>query len=168
MKSLKDFISEKNIEEDVDGMPGVFTSKPADPPPVLIMRRKSIREFPNGQRVALYQVDKLNKYITIPYYVKNWAAEETELSIVEAEPLEENVMHHLQNIVSNHAAKSVKFKDGSSMKVDAQTANAILKVHGAVNDENKKKISDMAHKSKTHFKKVADFAWKHVTYKAKD
>jgi hypothetical protein len=54
------------------------------------------------------------------------------------------------------------------MKVDVQTANAILKVHGAVNDENKEKISQMAHKSKSHFKKVADFAWKHVTYKTKD
>lgn len=165
MKSLKDFITDKNIDEDIDGMPGVFTSKPSDPPQILIMRRKSIREFPNGQRVALYQIDKLNKYISIPYYVKNWANEETEL---ELEPIEESVMHHLKNIVDNSQAKSVKFKDGSSMKVDVQTANAILKVHDAVNNENKEKISQMAHKSKTHFKKVADFAWKHVTYKTKD
>ena len=163
MKSLKDFIADHKIDEDIDGMPGVFSSKPADPPPTLVMRRRSIREFPNGQRVALYQIDKLNKYITIPYQVKNWANEEVELQL---EPLEENVMHHLKNIVNNSQAKSVKFKDGSSMKVDVQTANAILKVHGAVNDENKEKISQMAHKSKSHFKKVADFAWKHVTYKS--
>ena len=165
MKSLKDFIADHKIDEDINGMPGVFSSKPADPPPTLVMRRRSIREFPNGQRVALYQIDKLNKYITIPYQVKNWANEEVELQL---EPLEENVMHHLKNIVNNSQAKSVKFKDGSSMKVDVQTANAILKVHGAVNDENKEKISQMAHKSKSHFKKVADFAWKHVTYKTKD
>ncbi len=165
MKSLKDFIFNTEIDEDVDGMPGVFTSKPSDPPPTLVMRRRSIREFPNGQRVALYQIDKLNKYISIPYHVKNWANEEVELKL---EPIEENVMHHLKNIVDNSQAKSVKFKDGSSMKVDVQTANAILKVHGAVNNENKEKISQMAHKSKGHFKKVADFAWKHVTYKTKD
>ncbi len=52
MKSLKDFIARDKLEEDIDGMPGVFTSKPSDPPQILIMRRKSIREFPNGQRVA--------------------------------------------------------------------------------------------------------------------
>ena len=75
MKSLKDFIAGDKIEEDIDGMPGVFTSKPSDPPQILIMRRKSIREFPNGQRVALYQIDKLNRYITIPYQVKQWANE---------------------------------------------------------------------------------------------
>jgi hypothetical protein len=34
--------------------------------------------------------------------------------------------------------------------------------------ENKEKIANMAHKSKSHFKKVADFAWKHTTYKSKD
>jgi hypothetical protein len=82
--------------------------------------------------------------------------------------LEENVLQHLNNIVNNHQAKSIKFKDGSSMKVDVQTAHAILKVHGAVNHENKEKIANMAHKSKSHFKKVADFAWKHTTYKSKD
>ena len=38
-----------------------------DPPNILIMRRQSIRQYPNRQRVALYFVDKINKYITVPY-----------------------------------------------------------------------------------------------------
>ena len=45
-----------------------------DPPNVLIMRRKSIRQFPNGQRVALYYVDKINKYITVPYTEYQWSS----------------------------------------------------------------------------------------------
>ena len=52
-----------------------------DPPAVLIMRRKSIRQFPNGQRVAMYYVDKINKYVTVPYTAMQWGAltpEETE------------------------------------------------------------------------------------------
>ena len=44
-----------------------------DPPAVLIMRRKSIRQFPNGQRVALYYVDKINKYVTVPYMASMWS-----------------------------------------------------------------------------------------------
>ncbi|NBW58686.1 hypothetical protein EBR43_13100 [bacterium] len=164
MKSLKDFIDESeedSLQEDEQAL----LAKPMDPPPILIMRRKSIRQFGNGQRVAMYYVDKLNKYVTIPYGEMAWAAEELEIT---DGVIEENVMHHLKSIVDNHSAKSLKFKDGSSMKVDVQTANAIMKVHGALNNENKKKVSDMAHKSKSHFKKVADFAWKHTTYKAKD
>lgn len=131
----------------------------ADPPAVLIMQRKAIRNYGN-QRIALYYIKQLNKYVTIPYDHLKWSMQGEEV-----EQVEESVMPHLQHIVDNHTAKSIKFKDGKSMKVDAQTANAILKVHGALNDENKKKVSDMAHKSKEHFTKVADFAWKHVTYK---
>lgn len=38
-----------------------------DLPMVLILKRKSIRAFPDGQRVALYWADKLNTYISVPY-----------------------------------------------------------------------------------------------------
>ena len=75
------------------------------------------------------------------------------------------IIHHLNDIVSNHSAKPIKFKDGKSMKVDVQTAHAVLNVHKALNDENKKKIETMAHKSKDHFTRVVDFAWKHTKFK---
>ena len=42
-------------------------SAPQQPPNVLIMKRKSVRNFNNGQRVALYYIEKLDKYVTIPY-----------------------------------------------------------------------------------------------------
>ena len=45
-----------------------------DPPAVLIMKRKSVRQFPNGQRVALYYVDKINKYVTVPYEASQWSS----------------------------------------------------------------------------------------------
>ena len=186
VKTLKEFVSTHKVEpkqleklevvqeqhdfeplELVDLPDNLFTegresgADTVDPPAVLVMRRKSIRQFPGGKRVALYYVDKLNKYVTVPYTAMQWSSGD---SIAE-EQVEENVIHHLKHIVDNHSAKSVKFKDGKTMKVDVQTANAVLKVHGALNDINKKKIEDMSHKSKEHFNKVVDFAWKHVTYK---
>jgi hypothetical protein len=149
---------------EVDDLPLVFEgddkqnhSHPMDPPAILIMRRKSVRQFPNNQRVALYYVDKINKYVTVPYTALQWSA-----SVEEETQIEEDVMHHLKSIVDGHTNKPVKFKDGKTMKVDPQTANAVLKVHGALNDDNKKKVSDMAHKSREHFGKVVDFAWKHL------
>ena len=45
-----------------------------DPPAVLIMKRKSVRQFANGQRVALYYVDKINKYVTVPYTAMQWSS----------------------------------------------------------------------------------------------
>ena len=38
-----------------------------DPPAVLIMKRRSIRQFADGRKVALYYVEKINKYVTVPY-----------------------------------------------------------------------------------------------------
>ena len=49
------------------------SSKTMDPPAVLIMKRKSVRQFPDGQRVALYYVDKLDKYVTVPYTAMQWS-----------------------------------------------------------------------------------------------
>lgn len=45
-----------------------------DPPNILIMKRKSIRQYSNGQRVALYFVDKINKYVTVPYTASQWSS----------------------------------------------------------------------------------------------
>lgn len=63
MKTLKQFMAE-----------GVKHQKQMDPPAVLIMKRKSIRQFPNDQRVALYYVDKLDKYVTVPYTAMQWSS----------------------------------------------------------------------------------------------
>ena len=61
MKSFISFINEHKLQEAKKG--------PKDPPAVMIMRRKSIRQFPNGQRVAIYYVDALKKHVTVPYDV---------------------------------------------------------------------------------------------------
>jgi hypothetical protein len=65
LKSFKEFISESRSAK-----PKV----PQDPPAVLLMKRKAIRMFPNGQRVALYYVDKINKYVTVPYEAMHWSS----------------------------------------------------------------------------------------------
>lgn len=36
-------------------------------PPLIVMRRRAIRIFPDGQKVALYWADKINKFISVPF-----------------------------------------------------------------------------------------------------
>ena len=55
MKTFKEFYTEAKQTK----------NEPLDPPALLVMRRKSIRQFPNNERVALYFIDKLKKYISI-------------------------------------------------------------------------------------------------------
>ena len=52
-----------------------------DPPAIIVMKRKSIRQFPNNQRVALYFADKIRQYITVPYTSSQWSKGPVEESI---------------------------------------------------------------------------------------
>jgi len=130
---------------------------PDDPPFVLMLKRKAIRMYPNKTKVALYYNQKLDKYFTIPYgkgIDSPLQAEETQI--------EEAVMDQLHKIVDGKQASTVKFANGQTKKIDHYTASAITQVHKAVNDENKKKLADMVHKSPEHFAKVASFAFSKV------
>ena len=66
MKTLKEF--RKLVTEKKEPKKG-----PMDPPAILLMKRKSVRQFPDGQRVALYYVEKLDKYVTVPYTAMQWS-----------------------------------------------------------------------------------------------
>jgi hypothetical protein len=155
VKTLSDFVVSDTVAEEIEQLEEK-KSRPHDPPAILIMRRKSIRQFPNGQRVALYYVDKLKKFVTIPYDDEDISLS-SNMSMVK-----EDVMNHLNDIVTSGTGKRISFKDGSSVKIEKQTAQVVLNVHGALNEENKEKVKNMAHKSKQHFMKVVDFAWKHT------
>ncbi len=125
-----------------------------DPPFVLVLKRKSIRLYPNNTKIALYYNQKLDEYFSIPYGGGVDApvqAEDTEL--------EEAAMDKLLKIVSDKQAQTVKFGNGQTRKVDHFTASAITQVHNALNDENKKKFADMVHKSPAHLAKASDFAF---------
>lgn len=54
-----------------------------DPPAILILKRQSIRAFPDGHRVALYYCDKLGKTITVPYDDMQWSSDEMKEDITD-------------------------------------------------------------------------------------
>ena len=126
-----------------------------DPPFVLILRRRAIRLYPDKTKIALYYNQKLNRHFSVPYGPNIGTAIQAE----ETEYFEESVMDQLHKIVANKQSNTVKFANGQTRKIDHFTASAITQVHKAVNDENKKKLSDMVHKSPAHLSKVADFAF---------
>jgi len=125
-----------------------------DPPFVLVLKRKSIRLYPNNTKIALYYNQKLDKYFSIPYGGGVDAPVQSEET-----QIEEAVINQLHKIVSDKQAQSVKFGNGQSRKVDHFTASAITQVHNALNDDNKKKFADMVHKSPAHLAKASDFAF---------
>lgn len=146
----EDDLKEAQIEE--------AESLKGDPPFTLVLKRKAIRMYPNDTKIALYYNDRLKKYFSIPYSDK----ESVDAPLQAEETITEDVVKHLQGIKDRHQMGKIKHQDGSTSSVDVQTAHALLTVHKALNDENKKKFSDMMSKSKGHMSKAADFAWKNV------
>jgi hypothetical protein len=175
MKSLKDFISYQTKElpkmvensfvdeeyEATDEPPYELIENPehhqnhqhsAVPPAVLIMRRKAVRQYPGGKYVALYYIDKLDKYVTIPYDSMQWNAQAEEFGVIE----------HLKQIIKENTAQTVMFEDGKVMKVSVDIADNVLKVYSVLNEENKQKVSEMAQSSKLQFSKVINFAQEYL------
>ena len=127
------------------------------PPYVLLLKRKAIRLYPDGTKIALYYNKQINKFFSVPYDTPTGTA-------IQAEEVEitEAVMDQLHKIVNDKQAQSVKFASGHSRKIDHYTASALTQVHKALNDDNKKKFADLVHKSPEHFMKASDFAFKHA------
>ena len=139
------------------------------PGPMLVLRRKGIRIFPDGRRVALYTNDKLGLVFTIPY-TPGEVGKPVTIPGVQSEEVEHDIMESLDQVaayasqdnVTSHA-KHFKFADGSKLKVSHGAAKAIHMVHGALNDENKKKFADMLTTPKG-FEKAAHFALSKVNF----
>ena len=67
--------------------------------------------------------------------------------------------------------KAVKYEDAKGVTVmrgkhtvliDAMTAQAILKIHEAANEDNKAKMERMISASPVTLRRLVDFCWKHV------
>jgi hypothetical protein len=117
-----------------------------DPPAVLIMRRKSVRQFPNGQRVALYYVDKINKYVTVPYEDMQWSANE------------ETVFDKIKQVNEDKKTIVVEHLDGSTSEITPQMAKQMVELHKKINEANKAKMLDMLEASAKHFQTIAKFS----------
>lgn len=138
------------------------------PPQMMVLRRTGVRIFPDGRRVALYSNDKLGLVFTVPF--KSSGVTDT-LPNVTAEEVEvDNLMESLEQVAAyasqenpKSTAKHMKFADGSKMKVSHGAAKAIHMVHGALNDENKKKFAEMLTTPKG-FEKAAHFSLSKVNF----
>lgn len=158
MRTLKDFIStrkeplpeivEKSVEPEVleveELPPFVVEDKKFEkhgPPAVLMMRRVGVRQYPNNQTVALYYVDKIHKYVTVPYNNSQQMASFSE---------EVSVIEKLKWIVENKSSLIIEDKQVSLVQ-----AKSVLNVYSKLNENNKRKLKLMAENNITE---AIDFA----------
>lgn len=157
MKTLSKFFSE--IEEsniDQSSLTETLSFR-ADPPNMIMLKRKAIRVFPDGRKVALYYADKIQQYVTIPY--SNTGHKEKDLMQVHEEKQDRRGnMPTIEDIVQTGNPGMLTFENGGKQKVDVMTAQAILNVYNKVNLTNRYRIMKLINKDQNSFAKVAAFA----------
>lgn len=144
---------------------------PHDPPMMMILKRKGIRIFPDGKRVALYTNEQLGLTFTVPYVGGQVANQNVMTGVSEEvedygeEMLNENIKRLRFASAKNGKPVSINFKTGDNIKVDPITAKAITSLHSKLSPENKITLVDKISNDPDSFKKVASFAHKNLTYK---
>ena len=141
-----------------------------NPPVMLVLKRRGIRIFPDGKRVALYTNDKLGLTFTIPYMPTGTSSQGVIPGVQTEETEVEEMMESLEQVAKfaqeespKQTSRHMKFADGSKLKVSHGAAKAIHLVHGALNDDNKKKFETLLQDPKG-FEKAAHFALNRVDF----
>lgn len=131
-------------------------TSPADPPVMLVLRRKAIRQFAGGERVALYGNDKSGIEVSIPYKAGKFG-QKVAMAVKEEEEISEQAIHTLHHLAKTKQSGDVRFPNGGSSKVDSQTAHSIMSLYGKLTPQNRKFIERHVNSSPEGIKKVADF-----------
>lgn len=103
-----------------------------DPPNILLLKRITVRLFPDGTKVALYYNRLLDKHFTIPYGPGINAP-------LQAEAVEMSVLETLEHIAQLDEAEEIWFET-DSRSVEPETAQGILKLYNSLSEENKIKM----------------------------
>lgn len=106
-----------------------------DPPNILLLKRITVRLFPDGTKVALYYNKLLDKHFTIPY----GPGIDSPLQAEEVE--ERTILESLQYIATLEEAEEIYFET-DSRSVEPETAQGILKLYNSLSEENKIKMEE--------------------------
>jgi hypothetical protein len=141
--------TQASAEFSVSDMTNVKESKETkenltDPPYVLVLKRKSIRLFPNNTKVALYHNAKLNKTFSVPYGPGM-------NSVIQAESF-------IEDLNFSEDSKNYMFESGDSITITRDDAKSLLKLYNNLNENNKQKMLNNLCESKDAFNKILQFS----------
>ena len=78
-------------------------------------------------------------------------------------PLVEDVIDQLRSIVKKKKESDIKFKSGTEVPIDPESAKKILKTYDSLNTSNKKKLQKQMNADSKSFLTALDFAFENVT-----
>ena len=124
------------------------------PPIILVIKRKAVRLYPDGTRIALYYNDKMKRYFSVPF-----GTPEADVSAVQAE----NFIDELRATVKLTEETTLELQDGSQVELDVLMVNRIVYAYDGLEEENKEKFVDLLTSSEESFDKTYEFCRSHYS-----
>ena len=114
-----------------------------DPPVVLVIKRRAVRLYPDGTRVALYWSDKLKRYFSVPYGPAIDGPIQAEEYILESD--------------------EIQLEDGSLIPLDEEIKKNLVGALKKLRKENKERFVEFMLTSIENFERSYEFCKQHHT-----
>jgi len=111
-----------------------------DPPAVLVIKRKAVRLYPDGTRIAMYWSDKLKRVFSLPYG-----------PAVDAVVQSEEYVQELLN------SEEVFLNDGNTLTLSEETKQVLIDTYSQLDEENKQIFWQQLTESITTFGQLNEF-----------
>lgn len=122
------------------------------PPIILVIKRKAVRLYPDGTRIALYYSDKMKRYFSIPF-----GTPEADISGVQAE----NFINELRSSSKLTEDTVLQLSDGTEVEMTSAMIEPILNVYDGLFEENKEQFVNLLTSSEESFDKAYEFCKSH-------
>jgi hypothetical protein len=124
------------------------------PPIILVIKRKAVRLYPDGTRIALYYNDKMKRYFSVPF-----GTPEADVSGVQAE----SFIDELRATANLTEETTLELQDGSQVELDVLMINRIVYAYDGLEEDNKEKFIDLLTNSEESFDKTYEFCRSHYS-----
>ena len=111
-----------------------------DPPAVLVIKRKAVRLYPDGTRIAMYWSDKLKRVFSVPY------------STVMDNPIQAE-----EYIKELSESEQLLLNDGNAITLNEETKQQLINTYEQLDEENKKVFWQQLTESITTFGQLNEF-----------
>jgi hypothetical protein len=121
---------------------------------VVLLKRKGIRNFPNGERIALYHNDQLNLDVSVPYFPYEYGDKKIPYSSLK----EGETIWKKLGAIAKGKPGDVTFPNGAVLKnVQPATAASVASLRQLINTYNRKRLADKINTSPSDFNDVVKF-----------
>ena len=122
------------------------------PPIIMVIKRKAVRLYPDGTRIALYYSEKLKRYFSVPF-----GTPEADMSGVQAE----SFIDELRSSSNLTEDTMLQLSDGTEVEMTPEMIDEIVYAYDGLEEENKEKFIGLLTSSEESFDKTYEFCRSH-------